>query len=684
MTNKLHNETSPYLLQHAENPVDWYPWGPEALALAKHMDKPIFLSIGYAACHWCHVMAHESFEDPETAHLMNEHFINIKVDREERPDIDTIYMNSVVALTGQGGWPLSVFLTPDGKPFYGGTYFPPQRRYNMPSFHEVLLFLHDQWQNNRERILDSSEELTRHLHQTNRLSKDLRDLDPEILDQAFQRLFEQYDWQHGGWGEAPKFPSSSVIETLLLHYHRKKDRHALDMVNHALKHMRQGGIHDQIGGGFHRYSVDKQWEIPHFEKMLYDNALLLRAYLHHWQVTDDPDSLEVIERMIAFLVREMRDPKGGFYSSLDADSEGEEGRYYVWNLAEIVKVCDEPGLSGIALKAFSVSEGGNFEGLNVLTQRSMLSTLAQELRIEENELRQKLEQIRIKLLKQREKRPRPATDDKVLAAWNGLLLIALAEAARALARPEILDLAQDLAHFSLEELVQEGKLHRSWRDGQSRYSAYLEDYAALGLGLITLYQTDFNPTWLEAARNFASEILNHFHDDSGGFFDTHDDHETLITRPKSIQDTPTPSGSALAVTLLMQLSALEGDQRWLEPALKALSSMQDVAGAYPSAFAGWLNALDFAIGPQLQLAVTGTPGEAGFESLLRIVNQAYLPRLVRAAGSPEAPSQAQLLRTRSASHQGAMAFLCQGFTCQLPTQSPETLQHQIAEALENS
>jgi uncharacterized protein YyaL (SSP411 family) len=684
MANKLHKETSPYLLQHAENPVDWHPWGTEALALAKRQDKPIFLSIGYAACHWCHVMAYESFEDPQTAHLMNKHFINIKVDREERPDIDTIYMNAVVALTGQGGWPLSVFLTPDGKPFYGGTYFPPQRRYNIPSFQEVLLFLHDQWQSNRVRVLESSEELTRRLHQYSHPTQEVRDLDPEVLDQALQKLFEQYDWEHGGWGKAPKFPSSSVIETLLLHYHRKKARLTLDIATHALMHMRQGGIHDQIGGGFHRYSVDEQWSIPHFEKMLYDNALLLRVYLHHWQITADPDSFEVIDRMIAFLVREMRDPKGGYYSSLDADSEGEEGRYYVWKIDEIVEACNHRELSEIALKAFGVSEGGNFEGANVLTQPFPLSVLAQELRIEETELRHGLKQIRDKLLKQRERRPRPATDDKVLTAWNGLLLIALAEAARALARPEILDLAQDLALFSLEELVHDGRLHRSWRNGQARSSAYLEDYAALGLGLITLYQTDFDPIWLDAARSFGSEILDHFCDTDGGFFDTRDDHETLITRPKSVQDTPTPSGSALAVALLLQLSALEGDQRWFEPALKALSSMQDTAGIYPSAFAGWLNALDFALGPQLQLAVTGAPGEIGFESLLGILKQAYLPRLVRAAGDPKAPSQANLLRSRPASIQGAMAYLCQGFTCQLPTQSPETLKQQIADALEDT
>jgi uncharacterized protein YyaL (SSP411 family) len=684
MANKLHKESSPYLLQHAENPVDWHPWGPDALALAKRQDKPIFLSIGYAACHWCHVMAHESFEDPETARLMNERFINIKVDREERPDVDMIYMNAVVTLTGQGGWPLSVFLTPDGKPFYGGTYFPPQRRYNMPSFLEVLLFIHDQWQSNRERVLESSEELTRHLQQYRQPTKDDRDLDPAILDQALQRLFEQYDWQHGGWGKAPKFPSSSVIETLLLRYHRKKDRLALDMATHALEHMRQGGIHDQIGGGFHRYSVDERWLVPHFEKMLYDNALLLRAYLHHWQITADPDSLEVIDRMITFLVREMRDPKGGYYSSLDADSEGKEGSFYVWRVDEIVKACKDPGLSEIALKAFALSERGNFEGANVLSQPFALSALVQELQIEEAELHQQLTEIRYRLQKHRERQPRPATDDKIIAAWNGLLLIALAEAARALTRPEILDLAQDLANFSLEEFVQEGKLHRSWRNGQARFSAYLEDHAALGLGLITLYQTDFDPTWLEAARGFGSEILNHFYDGRGGFFDTRDDHESLIMRPKSVQDTPTPSGSALAVALLLQLSGLEGDQPWLEPALQTLSSMQDTAGAYPSAFAGWLNALDFAFGPQLQLAVTGAPGEAGFDSLLGIVKQAYLPRLVQAAGDPEAPGQANLLRTRPASSQGAMAYLCQGFTCQLPTQSPDILQQQIATALQVS
>jgi uncharacterized protein YyaL (SSP411 family) len=681
MANRLQQETSPYLLQHAENPVDWYPWGPEALDLAKRMNKPIFLSIGYAACHWCHVMAHESFEDTQTAELMNSYFINIKVDREERPDVDNIYMNAVIAITGRGGWPLSMFLTPEGKPFYGGTYFPPTRRYNMPSFQEVLQYLHEQWENNRESVLKSGEELTQQLHPPSTQTSDDLSLDQAILDQAAKKLFKEYDWQDGGWGGAPKFPASSTIETLMLRYHRTKDQLALDMASHALGHMRRGGIHDQIGGGFHRYAVDGHWLVPHFEKMLYDNALLLRAYLHHWQITQEQQSLDVVEQIIAFLVREMKHERGGYFSSLDADSEGEEGTFYVWDLDELNDICSLSPYPEFAAKAFGVTQDGNIEGKNVLSQPLPLVSLANEFGIDEDEARTLIQDLRDTLFKARANRTRPATDDKIITAWNGLVLIALAEAARALARSDILTLAQELAEFILTELTRDSKLYRSWRNGEARYTAYLEDHAALGLGLIALYQADFNTKWLSAARVHASEILQHFSDEQGGFFDTRDDHEALIARPKTIQDSPTPSGNSLAITLFLLLAALDGDGPWIEPALKALSPMQETARRHPSAFAGWLNALDFVIGPQLQLAITGDAENDAYAALLKVSDQSYLPRLVRAAGDPGEKNAPQLLMDRESQVSDPTAFLCQGFTCQLPTQSPDTLQQQIESAL---
>ena len=681
MANRLHIESSPYLLQHAGNPVDWYPWGAEAFERAKESDRPIFLSIGYAACHWCHVMAHESFEDPLTAELMNEHFINIKVDREERPDVDTIYMNALTAISGQGGWPLSMFLTPEGKPFYGGTYFPPIRRYNIPSFREVLLYLHEQWDNNRESILESSENLTQHLNHRAQPGSEDRSLDPDVLDEAVKRLFESYDWNHGGWGTAPKFPASSAIELLLLRYHRQSDQHALDMASHALDHMRRGGIHDQIGGGFHRYSVDEKWLVPHFEKMLYDNALLLRAYLHHWQITRNQDSRVVVEQLIDFLVREMRHEKGGFFSSLDADSEGEEGTFYIWDWNDFREACSDTAYPEFAIAALGVTEGGNFEGRNILSRTVALAKLAQDYSIDEPDTHTELEKIRIKLLARRADRPRPATDDKIITAWNGMLLIALAETARALSRPDILELAQNLAAFLLDELIVDSKLQRTWRDGKSRFTAFLEDHAALGLGLVALYQADFNPEWLKAARFHASEILENFSDTEGGFFDTRADHEPLITRPKSVQDTPTPSGNTLAIELFLKLAALDGADPWTAPALKALATMQETAASYPSAFAGWLNALDFAMGPQLQLAITGDQDSSEFSNLLNVSNQAFFPRLVLAAGDPDDDRNAKLLASRPAQDQGAMAYLCEGFTCQLPTPSPDALKQQIESAL---
>jgi len=680
MPNRLADEASPYLLQHAENPVDWYPWGPEAFQAAQEQDRPIFLSIGYAACHWCHVMAHESFEDIDTAALMNEHFINIKVDREERPDVDMIYMDAVVAMTGQGGWPMSVFLTPEGKPFYGGTYFPPERRFNIPAFGEVLEHIHTEWQSNRERIVSLGDNLTDRISTKLDLPESADELNLQILDRAAENLFRSFDWQHGGWGGAPKFPQSSAIENLLRRHNRYQDKLALEMATLTLVRMARGGIYDQAGGGFHRYSVDAIWLTPHFEKMLYDNALLARVYLHAWQETSNPFFWHVVEGILGFLMREMRHSSGGFYASLDADSEGEEGKFYIWTPAEIRNAIQDPALAEMALDVFGVTEKGNFEGVNILSLPESLEAIAERNNLRERELLEQLTKIKQELLEARSSRVRPATDDKVLTSWNGLTLAALAEAARVSGRAEYLSAAQQLADFLLTSLYMDGKLMRSWRGGKAQHSAYLEDHAALGEGMLALYQVDFNNRWFRAAVKCAEEVLAHFSDPIGGFFDTRDDHEQLISRPKSIQDTPIPSGNSLAVSLLLKLAALNGDELYVEKAGAALQNVVTTAERIPSSFAAWLNALDFALGPQLQLALIGDIADEKFQKLMQVSDQPFLPRMVRAGGKQHDEGSPALLSDREPLAGSATAYLCQGFACKLPTTDPEQLKKLIYES----
>ena len=677
MSNQLADSTSPYLLQHAENPVDWHPWGPEALEKAREQDKPIFLSIGYAACHWCHVMAHESFEDPKTAALMNENFVNIKVDREERPDIDSLYMDAVVAMTGQGGWPMSVFLTPDGRPFYGGTYFPPARRHNMPAFSEILLALADKWSNDRDSLLEIGNELTDRIAAAPSLRAGNNELDPQQFDRAAESLFRGYDWTHGGWGQAPKFPQPMAIEFLLRRYARSQDKLALDMAKHVLSAMADGGMYDQLGGGFARYAVDEIWLVPHFEKMLYDNAQLARVYIQGWQATGDHQMLVVADETIAFMLREMRHAEGGFYSSYDADSEGEEGKFYMWSIEEINATIEDPKLAELLIAAYGATEAGNFEGSNIFYRASKPEALAEQLSMDVETVEKRLAEARELLLQARRQRIHPGLDDKVLTAWNGLALIALAEAARATQNEEYLLAAQTQANFLLVNLLVDGKLLRSWRDGKAQYTAYLEDHAALGLGLLALYQSDFNPRWYREAVRQADELLEAFADPEGGFFDTRHDHEQLIARPKSIQDSPTPSGNSLAAMLLLTLGAYEGTARFIEPAESALRAMALTASQHPSAFAGWLNAMDFAIGPQLQLAIAGSPSDARFGELLSRFNSEYIPNLIVAGGEPGADDQPTLMAERSMRDDRPTAYLCQGFTCQLPTSDIEELSRQM-------
>ncbi len=673
MPNRLAYENSPYLLQHAENPVDWYPWGKEALEKAGHEDKPIFLSIGYAACHWCHVMEHESFEDRQTAAIMNEHFVNIKVDREERPDLDNIYMQAVVSMTGQGGWPMSIFLTPEGQPFYGGTYFPPEPRYRMPSFQEILHSVERVWREDRQKILDSSEQISAHLQKAS-IPRDAKsEIDKSLLEEASMRLAQSYDWKNGGWGQAPKFPQPMAIE-FLLRQATRGDRMALDMATHALKAMAKGGMYDVVGGGFARYSVDDFWLVPHFEKMLYDNALLALAYLHAYLITDDLEFRRVCEVTLDFVLREMTHPEGGFYSSLDADSEGEEGIFYVWTNDEIQNAIERPEDAILLMTAYGVTQSGNFEGRSVLQRVLNDKQIAEEFDIPIEGVSAKLSELHAHLLASRSERIRPGTDDKILVSWNSLMLTAFAEAGRYLQREDYTAAATRNADFLLTSLYVDGRLLRSWRDGQAKYNAYLEDYAALILGLVALYQSDANPHWFHQAKKLSKEMLTHFIDPEGGFFDTRDDHEELLYRPKDLQDNAFPSGNALAASALLQLSAYEMNLEWRNIAEEMLGQMGSNLERYPTGFGQWLNAADFAIGPVKEVAILGDPESTQTQRLVDSLWKQYQPRLVAATSKlPIDPQGPKLIKDRPLLNDQPTAYVCQGFVCKRPVNGPEEL-----------
>jgi hypothetical protein len=684
MANHLTQENSPYLLQHAGNPVDWYPWGPEALEKARQEDKPIFLSIGYAACHWCHVMAHESFEDESTAALMNQHFVNIKVDREERPDLDSIYMNAVVAMTGQGGWPMSVFLTPDLQPFFGGTYFPPVRRYNMPSFKEVLSSVLHAWQNSRPEIIESGENISAHLRQAASIPANQDEFNAKDLEKAAFALAQGYDWQHGGWGQAPKFPQPMAID-FLLRCAQDGDKMAGEMAVHALRAMSKGGMYDVVGGGFARYSTDNNWLVPHFEKMLYDNALLSLAYLHGHLVTGEAHFRSVCEETLGFILREMTSPEGGFYSSLDADSEGEEGKFYLWDV-ESIRQALGPEDAELVIAAYGVLDSGNFEGRTILQRVQDDAALAQQLGIPIETAAGRLTKAHARLLAARAQRVRPATDDKVLVSWNSLMLTAFSEAARYLAAPGTnqssiyLEAARKNALFLLSQLSSpDGRLQRSWRRGQARHLAFLEDYAALILGLLSLYQSDPDVQWYASAVRLAEELIAGFSNSKGGFYDTHAAHETLLLRPSDVQDNATPSGSALAAMALLQLAAFSGRSDFRSLAEDALGSVHSAAVRYPTAFSFWLQAADFAVGPAFEAAIVGPLDDQRTQALRSCLWSAWQPRLVAAISAPQPPPGApSLLEARPLVNDQPAAYICQHFVCQRPVTTPEQLQDILA------
>jgi uncharacterized protein YyaL (SSP411 family) len=655
MANALARETSPYLLQHRDNPVDWLPWGEEALARARELDRPLLVSIGYSACHWCHVMERECFEVDEIAAQMNEHFVCVKVDREERPDVDAIYMEAVQAMTGSGGWPLNVFITPEQVPFYAGTYFPPQPRQGMPSWPMVLGAVAEAWDAKRDEIRAQSAQLAARLSGAARLKPTAGPVDPGVLDEAVASLRAHFDSVNGGWGSAPKFPAASTIEFLLR-------RGETAMALQTLRSMASGGIFDQIGGGFARYTVDATWTVPHFEKMLYDNALLARVYLHGWQVSGDWILRRTTEETLDWALREMTGPEGAFYSALDADSEGVEGKFYVWSVDELRAVLGAD--AGVALTWLGATEHGNFEGANILESRGPEP---------EPEVR---ERIRAALLAVRSERVWPGLDDKRLTAWNALMVSALAEAGAVFGREDYLAAARRAAAFVLDEMRDaDGRLLRTYNAGEAKLNAYLEDHGFLLEALLTLYEATFEPRWFHAARDLADTMIARFADvENGGFFQTSSDHEALVARRKEIDDAPIPSGQSSAAFGLLRLAALTGEARYEEHGSSVLRLFAGLLSRSALGFGHLLQVLDFSLAPVREVALVGD----ALDELVRVVRAEFRPHLVLAGGDGTDAAGVPLLEGRGPIDGQATAYVCEGFSCRAPVTAPEELRELLA------
>ncbi len=675
--NALAGETSPYLLQHAANPVDWQPWNDKALKQARREDKPILLSVGYSACHWCHVMEHESFEDEETAALMNRLFVNIKVDREERPDVDSIYMNYVQMTTGSGGWPLTVFLTPDLIPFFGGTYFPPDERYGRPGFKRVLERVSDAYHQRRDEIDAMSDDVVRRLEESTRLATAEGALSRDLLTQAALELARHHDPRFGGFGSAPKFPSAMVLSFLLRFHSREESKSALEMVETSLREMSRGGLYDWLGGGFHRYSVDDRWLVPHFEKMLYDNALLARLYLEAHLLTGDESHRRIAEQTIEYVLREMTHEEGGFFSSQDADSEGEEGKFYVWSYDEVGRILGSDAEWFRDL--MDVTPSGNFEGHNILHQRYDLEGFSRQAGLSVEEIGSGLEKCRQSLLEARGKRVWPGRDDKILTSWNGMMLAAISEAAFLLDRPDFLEAANRNAEFLLANLIVDGRLHRSWKEGRARFNAYLEDYACLVEGLLNLFEAGGEIRWLREAERLTRQQLELFWDEEGGdFYFTSSDHEKLLLRQKEFMDNATPSGNSTACANLLRLSVLVGRAEYREKAERMLRRLTVALSRHPLGFGRWLQALDFALGPVDELVVLGPETERG--KLLRPLRKRFLPNRVLVQQETSAEHETvPLLQGKQLQKGRATAFVCRDYACRQPVTSAGDLEEQLGQ-----
>jgi uncharacterized protein YyaL (SSP411 family) len=668
MTNRLSSETSPYLLQHKDNPVDWYPWGEEALARARTEDKPILLSIGYAACHWCHVMEHESFEDETTAALMNENFVCIKVDREERPDLDAIYMEAVQTMTGGGGWPMTVFLSPDGTPFYGGTYFPPEERHGLPSFRKVLVAVAETWRDKRAEVEAQGARLVESIGMEAKLRASGEPLTDAVLQDAFRGLRTTFDPQLGGFGSAPKFPQPMVVD-LLLRLARRGNGEAGAMARLTLDAMASGGMFDQIGGGFHRYSVDRFWVVPHFEKMLYDNAQLLRTYARSARDTGSDLHRWVAFQTAEWMLAEMRDPAGGFYSTIDADSEGHEGKFYVWSLDEV-----RAGLGAeaeAAIQALGMTKEGNFEGRNIPVRARETDTDV-------------LERLRSALKRYRStSRIPPGTDTKVLAAWNGLAASALAEAGTLMDRPEWVEAAKEAVDFVFDALLIEGRLMRSYRDGVVKHLGYCEDYALVIESCVSLYETTFDTRWINRAKEMAEDVIRLFHDDAaGGFFSTGTDAPALVKRPKEFQDNAVPSANSVLALELQKIAHFTGDFRYETVAAGTMRLMRDWMQRAPLGFGHMLGALDFYTGDPLEIIIVGDDTDAGTRALLGRVRDRWRPnKVLVVSATPERDAKSiPLLEGRERTEGRATAYVCRNGVCKLPVSDPKELELQLTGA----
>ena len=686
MPNHLASETSPYLLQHKDNPVDWYPWGPEALQRAKQQQQPIFLSIGYSACHWCHVMEHESFENEAIARLLNESFVCIKVDREERPDLDQVYMNAVQMLTGRGGWPMSVFLTPDLKPFFGGTYWPPQRKGGMPGFDEVVTAMARVWATDREQATSMADKLTAELAKLDQRHEE-GELSAGHLSAAARALQNSFDRSYGGFGGAPKFPSSMALQFLMRHWHRKQEASSLEMVRLTLDRMAAGGIYDHVGGGFARYSVDARWLVPHFEKMLYDNALLAATYLEAYQATRDQNYGRIARETLDYVLRDMTGDGGGFYSTEDADSEGVEGKFYVWTPAQLEEVLGPEAAQTFA-RVYDVTAAGNFEHANILNLPKTLEEQARLLGRDQHDLAAELDTSRAKLFATRETRTHPPKDDKVIVAWNGLMIDTMARAGVVFDESRYVEAAIKAADFLLSDVRRDdGRLLHTWRGGQAKLDAYLDDYTCLANGLVSLYEATFEGRYLDEAAALVEIVLEHFSDADGGFFFTAADHEELIVRNKDFADNAVPSGNSMAATVLVRLGKLTGKQEYLQAAEAALLPSVDLMRRAPVAAGQSLIALNLLLGPTYEIVLAGDTAEEETRRVLSDLNRRYLPNKVLALASESGASNlppallADLLVGKSKSEGTVTLYVCEGHTCQAPAQGKEEIAHVLDELM---
>ena len=682
MPNRLIDETSPYLLQHANNPVDWYAWGDEALNRAREEDRPILLSIGYSACHWCHVMERESFENPDIAALMNEHFVNIKVDREERPDLDAVYMEAVQMMTGSGGWPMTVFLTPDCRPYYGGTYFPPADRGGMPGFPRLLAAASQAYRTNKGEIERVTRQLAEQMGRTGQMPRGFTPLTTEVMHSAYSQLATQFDHLNGGFGSAPKFPQPMTPEFLLRYYQHGFNARALEMVELTLRKMAYGGIYDQVGGGFHRYSTDAYWLVPHFEKMLYDNALLARLYLHTWQITGNPLYRRITEETLDYALREMTDPAGGFYSAQDADSEGVEGKFFVWTADELRRLLSAD--ADLVMGYYGVTEPGNFEGANILNVPAAPADYAGRNGVSADALSAAIARARARLLEAREQRIHPLRDDKVLTAWNGLMLRSFAEAGAAFGRADYRDAARHNAAFLLDNMRDaNGRILRTWRNGQAKLLGYLEDYASLADGLLALHEATLEPRWLREAAAIADGMIDLFWDDAvGGFYDTGRDHETLVIRPRDVFDNAQPCGGSVAADALLRLAVITGSDDYAAKAATPLRALQQLLGRAPTATGHWLGALDFYVSLPKEIVIVGPPEHPTTAAMLAEVGRRYLPNRV-AVGMPD-PAQPPLAGSPLLEQRGLIdgqpaAYVCEHYVCRLPVTDAAALGAQLDE-----